>query len=260
MNIHAIFKVWTLLTVSRNCLFRDVIDLMFRILTRFDSHCLQILNSEFFTRVLFLASKSLEMIKILSYVSQQRFISLCICMLYSWDLKNRCDRDLRTLKFYDLKNHCDRDLRIEYSIILLDFSQSALKIWKSSSWMTQKKHELMTRLFVAFKIESLISYNSQFSSDDWQLTEWQWDLNLSSSIIFYSLCFLYVSKSMSCLKKKMIKREKRRCRDRIWLRNLLDFLHFISHSQYSTLSQIEQQSLKMFLTRFSSSCVVSSRQ
>ena len=53
MNIHAIFEVWILLTVNRNCLFRDVIDLMFRILTKFDSHCLQILNFEFLTVVSF---------------------------------------------------------------------------------------------------------------------------------------------------------------------------------------------------------------
>ena len=83
-------------------------------------------------------------------------------------------------------------------------SQPALKTWKSSSWVTQEKHGLVARLSAASKIESLASYNPQSPSGDWQLIEWQWDLNLSPSIIFYPLCSLYVLEPMSCLKEKWL--------------------------------------------------------
>ena len=82
-------------------------------------------------------------------------------MLHSYDLKNRYNRDLRT-EYADVKDHYDRDFRTR-NIIHLDPYQSALKTWKPSSWMTQKKHDLMTSLFAVFSIESLISYNSQLS-------------------------------------------------------------------------------------------------
>ena len=60
----------------------------------------------------------------------------------------------------------------------------------------------------------------------------------------------------------MIKRKRRHSRDRIEyikFRNLFDFL---SHFTFIclTFNQIEQQSLKMFLTRFNSSCVVNFKQ
>ena len=105
--------------------------------------------------------------------------------------------------WYDLKNHCDRDFRIEYSIIHFDFYQSALKIWKSSSWVTQKKHDLITQLFVVFRIESLTSYNLQFSI--WWLTTncVTMRFEFESIYIFISFIFLiHISKSMNWRKKK----------------------------------------------------------
>ena len=58
-----------------------------------------------------------------------------------------------------------------------------------------------------------------FRFDDWQLTEWQWNLNLNQSLFFY----LFVSNIEidELFKKKMIKRKKRRI-DTIAL-NISDF-------------------------------------
>ena len=69
-------------------------------------------------------------------------------------------------------------------------SQFALKIWKSSSWLTQKKHDLMIRTVCCFRYRKL-----NFLIDDWQLIEWQWDLNLSLYLLFFLLSVL---KSKSC--------------------------------------------------------------
>ena len=102
-------------------------------------------------------------------------------------------------KFFDLKKSLWSwsSHRLFFSIS----NQFALKIWKSFSWMTQKKHDLMISLFVVFNIESLISYNSQFSI--WWLTiDWMTKKsNFNSSFIFYSFCFLYVLKSMNYFEK-----------------------------------------------------------
>ena len=94
-----------------------------------------------------------------------------------------------------------------------DFYQFALKIWKSFSWMIQKKHDLIIQLFVVFNIENLISYNSRFSI--WWLTiNW-----MTMKFEFESIYIFYFSISnielMNCSKKKLIKREKRRNHDRI---------------------------------------------
>ena len=107
--------------------------------------------------------ESLLKLHVRSYVV---FMS-CIHELYSWNLKNRCDRDFRIEYFTTWKIIV---IVIFASNILFFsiFSQSAIKIWKSFSWMTQKKHDLMIRLFVAFRIENLISYNLQ--SSIWWLT------------------------------------------------------------------------------------------
>ena len=112
------------------------------------------------------------------------------------------------LEILSLKKHCSRDLRINISkFFLLDLYQSALKIWKSSSWVTQKKHDLMTSLSAAFSIESLISYNSQFSiwwlTADWLTESFEFEFFL----IFYS--FTFYIESMSC-SREVIKRERRR--------------------------------------------------
>ena len=131
------------------------------------------------------------------HVLQQRFIDLCICMLYSWSLKNRRDRDLR-IDFCIYETWRIVVIAIFASNILSFFSifsQSALKIWKSFSWVTQKKHDLMTWLFVAFTIESLNSYNSQFSSYDWQLIDdnkiWIW-VNINLFISQYQSLYLSI--------------------------------------------------------------------
>ena len=83
-------------------------------------------------------------------------------------------------------------------IIHLDFNQSALKIWKSFSWVTQKKHSLMISLSVAFNIESLISYNSQFSI--WWLTaDWVTERSNSNSSLFshlFTLEFSYRNRTL----------------------------------------------------------------
>ena len=110
-------------------------------------------------------------------------------------------------------------------------NQSALKIWKSSSWMTQKKHDLMTSLFVVFRIENLISYNLQLSI--WWLTIncATKKSNSSSFLFFYSLCFLYRNRWVARKKENDSTRKTSNKRDRIryikfW--NFLDFL-FSSH-------------------------------
>ena len=67
------------------------------------------------------------------------------------------------------------------------FSQLALKIWKSSSWMIQKKHNLMTQLSVAFNFESLTSYDSRFSI--WWLTANWMTMRFEFESIFIFLSF-----------------------------------------------------------------------
>ena len=140
-------------------------------------------------------------------------------------MKNHCNRDFR-IEFADLKNHCDRDSRIEYfrvwkiivivifaSNILLDLNQFALKIWKSSSWVTQKKHDLMFSLSAAFNIENLISYNSQ--SRIWWLNSWLNDKKIEFEFQLFSILSAFYTGIDELLEKKMIKRERRRSRDRI---------------------------------------------
>ena len=73
-------------------------------------------------------------------------------MLKFDDLKNRYNRDFR-IEFWNLKKHCDRDFRTR-NIIYFDSYQFALKIWKSFSWMIQKKHDLMISLFIALMIDN----------------------------------------------------------------------------------------------------------
>ena len=107
-----------------------------------------------------------------------------------------------------MKKYCDRDFRIRICIIQFDSYQFALKIWKSFSWMIQKKHDLTISLFVVVKIESLISYNSQFSI--WWLTTNWLTMNFEFESFFIFLFFFFVYRI-----HEKFKREKRRCRDRI---------------------------------------------
>ena len=141
------------------------------------------LNFECFTRAFFLASKFLEMIKILSYALQQRFLDLCeyaSSLRLEESLWSRSSHRIRWLEkaLWSWSSHSK--LSLFFSI----FNQSALKIWKSSSWVTQKKHDLMISLFAAFNIESLISYYSQ-SSIWWLTTDWMTERSNSSSSLFF---------------------------------------------------------------------------
>ena len=91
------------------------------------------------------------------------------------------------------------------------FSQFAIKTWKSPSWVTQKKHDLMIQLSAAFKIESLASYNSQLSI--WWLTTNCVTVKFESESIFIFLSLSSYAEVDELTKR--IKREKRRNRDRI---------------------------------------------
>ena len=73
--------------------------------------------------------------------------------------------------------------------------------------MIQKKHDLIISLFAVFSIESLISYNSQFSI--WWLTiDWLTKKSNSNFFLFFYF-FIFHIESMSC-SRRIIKREKRR--------------------------------------------------
>ena len=78
--------------------------------------------------------------------------------------------------------------------------------------MTQKKHDLMIRLSAAFKIESLTSYNSQLSFDDWQLIDdneiWIW-VNINLLISQYQSSYLSASHIEVDELTKMIRRHER---------------------------------------------------
>ena len=118
------------------------------------------------------------------------------------------------------------------------FNQSALKIWKSSSWVTQKKHDLMTSLFAAFNIESLISYNSQLSI--WWLTiDWVTKRSNSSSSLSSKFSLLSVLKSMSCSReRRLIRRERRRIIFSHWWNNRdrNEYIRLRKSSRFSIIS------------------------
>ena len=197
---------------------------MFRIMTKFDSHYLQIwiLN---FLHAFFLSIEIFWNDQYFSYVLRQKFINLCIRMLYLWNLKNRCDRDFRIRKrfeksFWSWFSH----LLLFFSI----FSQFALKIWKSFSWMIQKKHDLMTQLFAVFNIENLISYNLRISIW-WLITNWM-TMKFEFESIYICLFFIflfYISKSMNWSRKKCLnaKNVVIAIALNIKFRNFLDFLY-----------------------------------
>ena len=157
-----------------------------------------------------------------SYALRQRSIGLCIRMLYPWAVSMGCIHGLggplwswppHRRSSYGLEDHCGRDLRTEYPI-LLDPYQPALKTWKPPSWVTQEKHGLVAQLPAASSIEGLASYNPRPRYGDWQLTEWQWDLNPSQSIPSY-LPALYTEVDEMTEEGGGVYRH----------RNLLDFLH-----------------------------------
>ena len=79
-------------------------------------------------------------------------------------------------------------------------NQSALKIWKSFSWIIQKKHDLITQLFVVFNIENLISYHSRFPIW-WLTTNWMtMKFEFESIYIFLFFIFLFrISKSLDAI-------------------------------------------------------------
>ena len=186
-------------------------------------------------------------------------------------MKNHCDRDFRIRNLLTWKNHYNRDFRIEFtdlkivifaSIILFDFNQFALKIWKSSSWMIQKKHDLMISLFAVFSIENLISYNSQFSI--WWLTT-DWLTKKSNSSFFLFSIFLFHISNRWVVWKKMIEREKRYMifywwnkRDRIEyikFRNFFRFFVFIlfiifnAQLNRTTISENIFDTIQLFMRR-----------
>ena len=137
-----------------------------------------------------------------SLLKLQACCKYLVNMLKFDDLKNRYNRDFR-IEIWSLKKHCDRDFRIR-NIIHFDSYQSALKIWKSFSWVTQKKHDLMISLFAVFDIENLISYNSQFSI--WWLTaDWLTKRSNSSFSLFFHLFIFHIGIEMlqDCRRNKI---------------------------------------------------------
>ena len=91
-----------------------------------------------------------------------------------------------------------------FVIVLFDSYQFVLKIWKSFSWMIQKKHDLMISLFVVFKIENLISYNLQFSiwwlTINWITTRFEFE----SIYIFVFFIFLLFTSNRWIVWKKWL--------------------------------------------------------
>ena len=134
-----------------------------------------------------------------------KLYAVVVNMWHSYDLENRYNRDLRIRN--PLVWRITVTVIFASNFILLDSYQSAVKTWKSFSWMTQEKHDLMISLFAAFSIESLISYNSQLSI--WWLTA-DWVTGRSNSSSFLSFYFfIFYTESMSC-SRGMIRRERRR--------------------------------------------------
>ena len=209
-------------------------ELMFRIMTRFGSHYLQIWILSFLHAF---PSKHRNLLK--WSVFFVCFATEVYRLVYSYAVSVWFEESL-----WSRSSHSDMTWRITvtvifasniHSIIHLDFYQSALKIWKSSSWMTQKKHDLMTQLSAAFSIESLISYNSQFPV--WWLTANCVTARPGSESIYIFLSFFFICRS------RWVDEKKLNAKDvvvaialNIKFRNFFDFLHFIlhSHSQYSS--------------------------
>ena len=108
-------------------------------------------------------------------------------------------------RIVDLKNHYRRDFRIEH------FSQFIVslreKSERTSSWMIQKKHDLMISLSAVFNMKCLISYNSQ-------LLIWWLTIDLlttkfesNSFLLSYFFAFLYQSRYVIA---RLVKRNRRR--------------------------------------------------
>ena len=123
------------------------------ILSKFDSHCFVDLNSECFTCAFFLTSKFFEMIffhmfcknfwidaSVLNFASNMLIWKIIIVVTFA--------SNLLIWKNIIIVIFASKFVFLEI------FNQFALKIWKSSSWMIQKKHDLMISLFVALMIDS----------------------------------------------------------------------------------------------------------
>ena len=174
-------------------------ELMFRIMTKFDSHYLQVWILSFLHA---LSSKHRNFLKwsiffVCSVTEIHRLV-------YSYVVFVRFEESL-----WSRSSHFDMTWKIIvivifasniHFIIHLDFYQSALKIWKSFSWVTQKKHDLMTQLFVAFSIENLISYNSQFSI--WWLT-----INCVTARSEFESIYIFLSSFFICRNRWVDERE-----------------------------------------------------
>ena len=213
-----------------------MIELLDIVLSRSDSQCSIDLNSECLTCVFSLASKFFEMIKILSYALQQKLLLL-------WDLKDRYNRDLRIVSWSSEIWRSTVIVIFAFEIIHLDPNQSALKTWKSSSWMTQKKHNLMTSLSAAFSIESLISYNSQLST--WWLTaDWVTERSNSSSSLFSIFSAFYTYWNRWVAWEEVIKRERRRILYFHWWnrRDRIGYIRLRKSSRFSIILSSHSQS------------------
>ena len=128
------------------------------------------------------------------YFSTSRFLSFRL-----WNLKNRCNRDLRIWFEKSLSSWFSHLNSLIWkitvivifasNIILLDFYQSALKIWKPSSWMTQKKHDLMTRTVCCFQYREFDFV--QLTTFDMMTDNWLIDRKFWIRVTLYFLFFYF---------------------------------------------------------------------
>ena len=207
---------------------------MFRIMTKFDSYYLQIWILNFLHAFFFKHRNFLKWS--IFFVC---FATKIHRLVYSYVVFVKFEKSL-----WSRFSHFDMIWKIIvivifasniHFIIHFDFYQFALKIWKSFSWMTQKKHDLIIQLLAVFSIESLISYNSQFSI--WWLTT-----NCVTTKFEFESIYIFLFSFFIC-RNRWIDEKKLNAKNvviaialNIKLRNLFDFLHFIlhSHSQYSS--------------------------
>ena len=120
---------------------------------------------------------------------------------------------------------------VTFALEILSFisihNQSALKIWKSLSWMIQKKHNLMISLSVAFNIKSLISYNSQFSIW-WVTVDWMTEKSNSSFSLFsYLFTFEFWNRDVAMMLDEIKSNNRELNRWYIEFRNFLNLLRSI---------------------------------
>ena len=205
------------------------------------------LNFECLTRVFFLTSKFLEMIKILSYALRQRFLDLCTLyasfLRLEESLSSRSSHRICWLEealwswsshsnFFDLKKSLSS--WFSHRIFFATHSQSALKIWENiflndseKAWFddfTVCCFQYRESDFVQFTVFNLMT-------DSWLVDSEIW-------VEFFLILLLSYIRVDELLEKKWFRRERRRivaiALNTSDFENLFDFSSHIHNT--STLS------------------------